>query len=567
MSDCAASSAITGRAAPALRARSWLTWLLYAAAALVLLPIISIFLIALTNNDGTLAHTLSVVLPASLRDTLLLLLGVSVLASSMGTITAWLVTAHEFPGRRILAWLLVLPMAIPTYIAAYIAVEVFEPLGPVQSAFRAITGYQSARDYWFPAVRSLPAATLIFSLVLYPYIYLSTRAMLLTQSASPLDAARILGASPARTVRKIAMPLARPAITAGLTLALLETLNDIGASEYLGVRTLALSIYTTWLNRHSLPGGAQIACVLLACVAVILFVEIYMRGTRAYMNSARASSHLQPRQLAGGWRWLATLACVLPVIAGFVVPVIFLCTRAWRILMRDGIPDDLIRQLGATLFYAGLSTALIVLTGLVAALAVRRMASLKKISDIACLGYAIPGTVLALGLLWPLAWMDQWIAMMWRGLGATAPFQFFIGTGAALVVAMTIRFLSIGIHGIANGFARIPRSMEDSARTLGAQESEILRRIQWPLLKPALAAAALIAFIDTAKELPATLLLRPLGVETLSTALYENAARGQFEDGTIHALLIVIIGVAAALYLARGQTRAGRGHGVQISGR
>lgn len=532
----------TQRGFSALRIAGWLT------AIVACVPVISILLIALTRTDDTFAHTFYVVLPAAMAETLWLLCGVAILSCSMGTVTAWLVTAYEFPGRRLLSWLLVLPLAIPTYIAAYIAVELFEPLGPVQSVFRFVTGFASARDYWFPPVRSLPAAMMIFSLVLYPYIYLSTRAMLMTQSASPLEAARILGAAPARVATTIALPLARPAIAAGLTLALLETLNDIGASEYLGVRTLALGIYTTWLNRHSLPGGAQIACVLLACVAVLLCVEIYVRGLRSYVNSARASLPLRARALRGAKGWAAFVACGLPVFFGFILPAAFLSYRTVKNIQREGLPDGLASQLTATLLFAACATALIVICGLCVALAVRhrRSAANHIMVQAASIGYAVPGTVLALGLLWPLASLDQLLT----GFLARGGLQPFIGTGAAVVLAMTIRFLSIGVQGAANGLTRIPRSMEESARLLGAPPREIFFRLQWPLMKPALAAAALIAFIDAAKELPATLLLRPLGVETLSTALYANAARGQFEDGTLHALLIVLIGVAAALLVA-----------------
>lgn len=525
-----------------LRIAGWLT------AIITCVPVISIVLIALTRTDDTFAHTFSVVLPAAMAETLWLLFGVAILSCSMGTVTAWLVTAYEFPGRRLLSWLLVLPLAIPTYIAAYIAVELFEPLGPVQSAFRFVSGFASARDYWFPPVRSLPAAIVIFSLVLYPYIYLSTRAMLMTQSASPLDAARILGAAPARVASTIALPLARPAIAAGLTLALLETLNDIGASEYLGVRTLALGIYTTWLNRHSLPGGAQIACVLLACVAMLLCVEIYVRGLRSYVNSARASSPMRARALHGAQAWAASIACGLPVFFGFILPASFLAYRTVKNIQREGLPDGLASQLTATLLFAVCATLLIVICGLCVALAVRHRRSTANhmMTQAASIGYAVPGTVLALGLLWPLASLDQMLTAFF----ARGSLQPFIGTGAAVVIAMTIRFLSIGVQGAANGLTRIPRSMEESAKLLGASPREIFFRLQWPLLKPALGAAALIAFIDSAKELPATLLLRPLGVETLSTALYAHAARGQFEDGTLHALLIVLIGVAAALLVA-----------------
>ncbi|MGL4812065.1 MAG: ABC transporter permease [Beijerinckiaceae bacterium] len=560
MSVLAQNNPVAKRAREYSRARTLLSIATYGAALAALLPVVSIIVIALTTRDDSIAHMLGTVLPAALRDTFLLLAGVAIMTALIGTTAAWLVTAHDFPGRRALSWLLVLPLAMPTYIAAYIAVELFEPLGPVQQTFRWLTGYASARDYWFPSVRTLPGAIISFSLVLYPYVYLSARAMMMTQSASPLDAARVLGATPARAVREVALPLARPAIVAGLTLALLETLNDIGASEYLGVRTLALSIYTTWLNRHSLPGAAQIACVLLLFVALIVFAEIYWRGARAYMNSAKRPQPLYATPLHGWKKWAACLFCALPVLAGFVLPVLFLIRQAYLVLRREGIPDGLVSQIGATLIYAAIATLFIVLIGIAVALAVRRTRrrSVRVAATVATFGYALPGTVLALGLLWPLAWLDQTISAFLRHMLNTNATLLLIGSGLALAIAMSIRFMSIGINGISSGLARLPHSLEESARTMGASDREILHRIQWPLMKPALAAAALIALIDTAKELPATLLLRPLGVETLATTLYENAARGQFEDGTVQALLLVLIGLAAALYLAAASHRPQR---------
>ncbi len=294
----------------------WSLVALLAAASLVLAPLVSLAVIA-AGGDGTLwAQLIADVLPAALIDTALLLAGVAVLAGTIGIGTAWLVTAHRFPGRDALAWLLPLPLAVPTYITAYVYVEVFDAAGPVQIGLARPHGLASRGEYWFPEIRSLPGCILVMSVVLYPYVYVAARAMFLTQSASMIEVARTLGAGRFELFRTVAMPLARPALAVGLALALLEALNDIGASEYLGVRTLTVSVYTTWLNRGSLAGAAQIACVMLAIVIVLIALERCGRRDRRYAVSTRRPRVTQPTPLPRGGRMVAALACAVPVVAG-----------------------------------------------------------------------------------------------------------------------------------------------------------------------------------------------------------------------------------------------------------
>lgn len=275
------------------------TLILVVIAACVLAPLASLLHIAWKGDAEIWPHLISYVLPTALLDTLLLLIGVAALAAVTGTGTAWLVTAYQFPGRDTLAWLLPLPLAIPTYIVAYVYVDVLDAIGPVQNVLRAITGWRSAADYWFPNVRSLPGAVFVMGIVLYPYVFLAARAMFQTQSASMIEVARTLGATRFMLARHVALPLARPALAVGLSLVLLETLNDIGASEYLGVRTLTLSIFNTWLNRGSLPGAAQIACVMLVVVIALMALERYGRRHRRFALSPRRQRVLQRMPLKG----------------------------------------------------------------------------------------------------------------------------------------------------------------------------------------------------------------------------------------------------------------------------
>jgi iron(III) transport system permease protein len=520
---------------------------------LVVLPVGALIGIAAEGDAEIWPHLIANVLPASTIDTLGLLAGVAVVAGSMGITTAWLVTAHRFPGRSILVWLLPLPLAVPTYITAYIYVEIFDSAGLVQMALRDVMGWRSRGDYWFPEIRSLPGCILVLSVVLYPYIYIAARAMFLTQSASMLEVARTLGASRIKLFRIIALPLARPALAVGVSLALLEALNDIGASEYLGVRTLTVSVYNTWLNRGSLAGAAQIACVMLAFVVGLILIERYGRRDRRYALSPKRHRTVHPVPLSGGRAWTASLLCALPVFMGFILPTGFLLRETLRGGLVDQFNMDFLVHFMTTIGLSVVATvAVLVIAVLLVSAARLSKNSLTKGALLAAgLGYALPGTVLALGLMTPLVGFDNLIGTIWRHLTGERIGLLLMGAAGGIIIAYVIRFLSIATGSLSAGLDRVSPSLEDAARTLGASRREMVWKIQIPLMRPALASAALLIFVDCIKELPATLLLRPLNTETLSTLVYTYASRGRFEDGSLAALVIVLVGLIPVIQLVR----------------
>jgi iron(III) transport system permease protein len=531
----------------------WLSAAVAAIGLLVLLPLVALIGIAAEGDAEIWPHLIANVLPASTRDTLALLIGIGIVAGSMGITTAWLVTAHRFPGRGILVWLLPLPLAVPTYITAYIYVEVFDSAGLVQMALRDVMGWKSRSDYWFPEIRSLPGCVLVMSAVLYPYIYIAARAMFLTQSASMLEVARTLGASRIKLFRIIALPLARPALAVGVSLALLEALNDIGASEYLGVRTLTVAVYNTWLNRGSLAGAAQIACVMLAFVVGLILIERYGRRDRRYAGSPKRHRTVHPVPLLGARAWIATLLCAMPVVLGFLLPVAFLVRETLRGNLFKQLDAEFLAHLMTTIGLSVVATCAVLLLAVVLVSATRlsRNSLTKGALFAASLGYAIPGTVLALGLMTPLVGIDNLIGNLWRNLTGERLGLLLMGAAGGIVIAYVIRFLSIATGSLSAGLDRVSPSLEDAARTLGASRREMVWKIQIPLMRPALASAALLIFVDCIKELPATLLLRPLNTETLSTLVYSYASRGRFEDGSLAALVIVLVGVLPVIQLIR----------------
>jgi iron(III) transport system permease protein len=529
------------------------TLLLLAVAALVVAPLISLVHIALKGDEEIWAHLAAYVLPQALLDTVLLLAGVAVIAAVAGVGTAWIVTAYQFPGRDAFGWLLPLPLAFPTYIVAYVYVDVLDALGPVQTALRALTGWASPAEYWFPNVRSLPGAVFVMGFVLYPYVYLATRAMFQTQSATLIEMARSLGATRWRLARDITLPLARPAIAAGLALALLEALNDIGASEYLGVRTLTLSIFTTWLNRSSLPGAAQIACVMLLVVAGLIALERYGRRRRQFTGLDRHPGTSRRILLDGGKKWLAAAACFTPVALGFLVPLVYLVQEVIMRGLLVGFDPSLIRHTVSTVVIAGCATALTLALGfgIVFALRLIRRPFAQSCVFVASIGYAVPGTVLALGLLSPLVSVDEAINWVTRTVAGVGVGLVLTGSIAAVVIAYAVRFLAIATGFAQAGLARISTDLDDAARTAGARPAGVVRAIHLPLARPALWGAALLVFVDCLKELPATLLLRPLNVETLSTYIYQFATRGSFEEGALAALIIVLVGIVPVMRMMR----------------
>jgi iron(III) transport system permease protein len=542
----AASPAPSGIPGAGARRGRWgaLGVLAWAAAGLVALPILSLILLAARGDAEIWPHLIGYVLPSALRDTLLLIAGVGLVAGATGLGAAWVTSQFAFPGRGALSWMLALPLAAPGYLVAYVYADLFSAQGPLPAMFHGVP------------MRSLPGAIVVLGVTLYPYVYLAARAMFASQSACAIEAARTLGATPWRLFREVGMPLARPAVAAGLALVILETLNDIGASEYLGVRTLTVSIYATWLNRGSLPGAAQIAVAMLAFVAFALWLEAWSRREQRYHLSVRRTRVIARQPLAG-WRALAAAGlCALPVLLGAIVPLGVMLVEALRQGGRPLHSPALFAALSVTLLLAGLAALLVVALGALMALAARaRRPGASLAARIGGLGYALPGAVLALGLLTPLATLDNALSQAIRALTGERAGLFLIGSGAAIIIAYVIRFLAIGISGAQSGLERVPERVDEAARTLGSGRGEIMRRLHLPLLRASFAASALLVFVDAMKELPATLLLRPLNLDTLATLVYAQASRGSWEDGAAAALLIVVAGLYPVARLARALDR------------
>nr|WP_261524606.1 iron ABC transporter permease [Burkholderia multivorans] len=541
-----------------MRARGVWTFAALAIAAAVAAPLAALVAAAFDADLAHWRHLAAFVLPQALANTLLLLAGVGAIVSIVGTGCAWLVTAYDFPGRRTLTWALLLPLAVPTYIVAFAYLDLLHPIGPVQSAVRSLLGFDSPRQFRLPDLRSLPGAVFVLGFVLYPYVYLSTRAMFVTQSASLLEAARTLGAGRVATFWRVVMPLARPAIAVGVSLALLETLNDIGASEFLGVQTLTVSVYTTWITRSDLAGAAQIALAMLAVVVAMIALERYGRRRQRYAHGRRMRP-LAPRRLTGAAGCTAAVLGWLPVLLGFGAPAAYLAVEtAKRLHQVGGVSAQLLDGLANTLTIAAAATVATLACGLIVAWAARAQrdsmrAGVARVgARIASLGYAVPGTVLAIGLLTPLGAVDRLAGTL---LGRDG--LWLIGSAAALVIAYTVRFLAIAAGNVEAGLARIPPSLEQAARSLGETAAGALRRVHLPLLRPALTTSALLVFVDAMKELPATLLLRPLNFDTLATWLYAEAARGTYEEGAVAALAIVLAGLVPVILLARTRHKIG----------
>lgn len=549
---------------PAARLHSvWLTirstglaWVLATALvlAVTLAPVASLAWTALQGEGGHWQHLLEYVLPEAARNTGLLLLGVCSISLLLGVSCAWIVTAYTFPGRRVLAWALLLPLAMPSYIIAFAYSDLLHPIGPIQTALRAMLGYESPRQWRLPDIRSLSGAAVLLGLVLYPYVYLSARAAFLTQSRHLMEAARMLGHGSWGVFGRIVLPLARPALVVGLSLVLLETLNDIGASEFLGVHTLTVSIYTTWVTRSDLAGASQIALSMLLLVLLCIGLEQSGRS-RLRFASVRGQHRMQPLRLRGTAAWAALLLVSLPVALGFVAPAAYLVQQALQRMAHAGLVSQaLLASLRNTFGLAVAVTLCALLAGLLVAWASRQgMRSTQAPRwpvRLASLGYAIPGTVLAIGLLPPALKLDGLVA---DSLGL--PGLPLMTAGVWLLLGSTLRFVAIAANSVQAGLLRQPSTLEQAARLLGEGPSGVLRRVHLPLLRPALASSAMLVFVDAMKELPATLLLRPPNFETLSTLLYAEAARGTYEDGAIAALAIVLAGIVPAILLALQQER------------
>ena len=522
--------------------------------AVMVLPIISLLVLSATSGALEVADLFTTVLPSSLKTTVQLMLIVGALTSSIGVVSAYLIITFEFPFRRTLSWMLVLPVAVPAYIASYCFVDFLTFAGPVQTALREVMGYKTHGDYWFPDIRSVWGAGFIIASVLYPYVYLTSRVVFLMQGRNAADVARSLGASRARVFFQVLLPMARPAIAAGVALALMETLNDIGAVEYLGVKTLTFSIYNTWLGRGSLGGAAQLAVIMLVLVLALLWVETYAR--RQLRFNAGRSSHIMAttsrQRLRGFYAWLAMLACTMPIAIGFGIPFFVLLRFAVKRLDQLASPE--FHAALATSIYVGSVTAIVTVGLSLFLLHVGRMMVLNRwhmLVKLATSGYAMPGTLLGLGLLFALTTADGWLNSVSRIIAGVPVGLVLSGSAFAVILAATIRFMAVAGSTLGSALQKLPPNLDQAARNLGRGPWNASLTITLPLLRPAIQTGLVLVFVDTIKELSSTILLRPLGFNSLATLVYEDASRAAVADGSVAALAIVVTSLVPVFILSR----------------
>ena len=530
---------------PATRKR-WSLPALFAAV-LVLLPV-SVILLSWTSNEWEIwQHLIDTQLARLLQNTLVLIVGVGLSSILLGVSLGWLTATCEFPGRRWLDWLLMLPLAIPTYVVAFIALGLMSYSGPIHTTLREWFG----DDVWFPDIRSPLGVVFVLTSVLYPYVYMLARSAFLGQGRSLMDASRLLGKSPLYSFWHVALPMARPAIAAGTALALMETLADFGAVSVLNYDTFTTAIYKSWFGFFNLQAAAQLASLLLLIVSLALFAEQRARGA-GRRHQQRSRSGMERYVLSGRSAWWATGFCSVVVACTFVIPVVQL--SLWAI---EAIRLDLNSRYWALIrntFSLGIMAAVAAVT---LALLVAFTQRLEKryqnnaLERVAMLGYALPGTVLAVGLMLVFAALDSRVINPIRAALGLPAQQILLGSVLALVIAYVVRFYSVAYGPIHSGLEKIRPSFHEAAQTLGSSQWQILHRIYLPLLSPGLFTALLMVFIDTMKEMPATLLLRPFGWDTLAVKIYEMTSEGEWQRAALPALTLVLISIPPVVIMIR----------------
>lgn len=519
---------------------------------LVCLPVLAVVVIAFFPAENIWPHLVSTVLPNYVITTVLLMLGVAAGTLLIGVGTAWVVTHYEFPGRFFLAWGLLLPFAMPSYVIAYVYTDLLEYAGPVQSLMRDWFGWRNARDYYFPSIRSLGGAITMMVLVLYPYVYLLARAAFLEQSASVLEAARILGTSAYTRFFRIALPMARPAIAVGLAMALMETLNDFGTVDYFAVRTLTAGIYDVWLGMNNLGGGAQIAALLLIFVILLIGLEKFSRAKQhCYQPSSSRLRRQRRLVLSRPRQLLILLVCLLPVIAGFAIPAAVLVKYAVQ-NFETSWTSDFRRIAFNSISLSAIAAVVTVAVGILLSYSKRiyKSRGLNAWIGISSLGYAVPGPVLAIGVMIPFAAFDNGLDQLMTDWFGISTGLLLSGTVFALVFAYTVRFLAVAYGSVDASMKKISPSMDDAGKVLGQTRSQILRRVHLPLMRSGILTAALVVFVDCMKELPATLVMRPFGFDTLATHVYQYASDELLAESALAALFIVLVGLLPVILLS-----------------
>lgn len=521
-----------------------------AAALLLALPVIVVFAHVFLPAGEVWHHLRATVLADYVGNSLLLMVGVGLGTLAMGVPAAWMVSMCDFPGRRTFEWALLLPLAFPAYIIAYTYTGLLDFAGPVQGALRGLFGWGFG-DYWFPQIRSLPGAAAMLTLVLYPYVYLLARAAFLEQSVCVIEVSRTLGCSPWAAFRRIALPLARPAIVAGVMLALMETLADFGTVQFFGVATFTTGIFRTWFGLGDPAAAAQLSAVLLAFVFVLIVLEQWSRRRARFHHTSSRYSRLPRYRLHGTRGLLAFVACLIPVAFGFLIPATQL---GWWSSRRPEawIEPGFLGLMGNSLMLAVAAAVLAVLLAAFMAYGrrLRRTTPVSLAVRVAGMGYAVPGTVIAVGVMLPFAWFDNTVdAFMYDRFGISTGL-ILSGTVAALLFAYCVRFLAVSLNTVEAGLGKIRPTMDDAARSLGRSPGGVLARIHLPVMRGTLLTALLLVFVDVLKELPATLILRPFNFDTLAVRAYNLASDERLMEASTPALAIVLVGIVPVILLS-----------------
>ncbi len=521
-------------------------------ATLIAAPVLSVF--ASVFAGGTLAtwmHLADTVLADFIGNTLVLCLGVGLGVASIGITTAWLTVMHEFPGRRFFEWALLLPLAVPAYVMAYVYTDFLQFAGPLQSGLREAFDWRRD-DYWFPDVRTVGGAVTMFMFVLYPYVYMLVRAAFLERAGSMIEAGRSLGLGSWRCFFRVSLPLARPAVVAGTALALMETLADFGTVSYFGVQTFTTGIYRAWFSLGDRVAAAQLSAALLAFVIAVLVLERASRGRARFHDTSRQRREPVRHRLTGPVGVLAAVACFMPLLLGFLLPAGLLLDMAF--VQGDAQFGSRFLHLARNSFVlaalaAGLAVVLAVMLAYAARLARSRLP--RALNRVVGLGYAVPGSVIAVGVLIPVTRLDAQLASWWQMAFGTNPGLILTGGIAALVYAYLARFLAVALHTVESGLAKVTPNMDDAARSLGFGKWPTLWRVHVPILRGSLLTAALLVFVDVMKELPATLVIRPFNFDTLATQAHTLAADERLTEASTAALTIVVVGLLPMFLISR----------------
>ena len=517
-------------------------------AAFILLPVIVIASYALQADGALWQHLLDTVLNEYLVNSLLLLLGVGVGVLLLGVPTAWLTSMCSFPGRRWLSWALLLPLAMPAYIIAYTYTGLLDFAGPVQTWIRDLTGLGYG-DYWFFEIRSLGGAIVMMSLVLYPYVYLMARAAFLEQSLSSIEVGCSLGYSRWRAMWSLALPMARPAIITGLSLALMETLADYGTVQYFGVSTFTTGIFRTFYGYGDTAAAAQLAASLLAFVMLLVLLERYSRRRARYHSAAESRARADLIPLMGSKAFMAVVLCTAPLMFGFITPVTQLLL--WAVFEAESLGWDFVSLAWNSFSLAFLAAIIVVVLAIILSYAKRTkpIKPVRTVIAMAGFGYALPGTIIAIGVLIPLAWADHSLIALFENFGWDNPGLILSGSLVALLFAYTVRFLAVALGSVQSGLEKIKPSLDHAGRSMGHSPLAILRKIHVPLMRTSILTAVLIVFVDVLKELPATLILRPFNFNTMAVRAYELASDERLVDAAPASIMIVLVGLIPVLIL------------------